>query len=74
MLYLFIMQLLKILHDNMDLIIKCDIKSMSSSAISTFDWLCYDVPCDINIYYIPRKSFHRVCIAENIEYFPYSMV
>ena len=23
------------------------------------------------IYYIPRKAFHSVCIAENIEYFQY---
>ena len=25
----------------------------------------------IDSYYIPRKAFHSVCIAENIEYFRY---
>ena len=28
----------------------------------------------IVFYYITRKSFHSVCIAEITEYFPYSMV
>ena len=30
---------------------------MSSSGVSTFDWLCYEVPCDINIFiYLENRS------------------
>ena len=49
--FFFIVQLdlLEILHDNMGLITWCDVTSMSSSAISPFDWLRDDVPCDINV-------------------------
>ena len=43
------MQLIEILDDNTGLITWCDITSMSSSAISPFDWLCNDIPCDINV-------------------------
>ena len=49
LIFVLIMHVFEILHDNMGLITWCDIMSIPSSAISPFDWLRNDVLNGINV-------------------------